>query len=249
MLYRVEALVIRSTDYGEGNKIITLFTEAYGKIGVMARGARKPTSRLSAVAQPFTYGEFVFFRVGTQLGTLNHAEMIRSHQRLREDVLLSAYASYLTEMTDRLIGDNEPQAYIYRQLNAAYTALTDGKDPQIISHIYEMKILAAAGYAPSLTHCAECGEPTDHTVFSFQAGGLLCSRCAGRDREAVNIGETGRKLLRLFEAVDLERLGSIDVKPETKERLKSVMRGWIDTHVNVKWRSRSVMEQMEKYGI
>lgn len=246
MLYRVEALVVRSTDYGEGNKILTLFTEAYGKIGVMARGAKKMKSRHSAVAQLFTYGEFVFYRIGQQLGSLNHADILVSHHKLREHLLLSAYASYLTEMTDRVTMDHEPQPFLFRQLKAAFEQLEDGKDAHIIIHIYEMKILSSAGYAPTLDRCVECSAQTDHPVLSNRLGGILCERCELRDSEAVYVGDTILKLLRIFAAVDLNRLGKIDVKPEIKSALKKWMRSWLDTYMNTVWRSRHVMDQLDE---
>ncbi|MDQ0876910.1 DNA repair protein RecO [Paenibacillus sp. V4I3] len=61
MLRSVQGIVLRSMDYGEGNKIISLFTPELGKVGVMARGAKKVKSRHAAVTQLFTYGDFVFF--------------------------------------------------------------------------------------------------------------------------------------------------------------------------------------------
>lgn len=246
-MYRVEGLVIRSLDYGEGGKIITLFTEGAGKAGVLARGAKKTGSRFSAAVQPFTYGEYVFYR-GSGLGTLNSADIITSHRRLREDLYLSAVAAYLAEMTDRLVADGEAAPRLYRQLLGALAALDDGKDAQTIAHIYELNVLAHAGYMPVLTECATCSGPTDHPLFSFRHGGLLCESCAGKDAEALRIGPALVKLLRLFARVDLNRIGEIDLKAETKQTLKHVMRTWMDRHVDIRFRSRHVLEQLEQAG-
>lgn len=246
-MYRVEGLVIRSLDYGEGGKIITLFTEGAGKTGVLARGAKKTGSRFSAAVQPFTYGEFVFYR-GGGLGTLNSADIIASHHRLREDLYLSAVAAYLAEMTDRLVADGESAPRLYRQLLGALGALDDGKDARTIAHIYEMNILAHAGYMPALTTCAACSDPTDHPLLSIRHGGLLCESCAGKDGEALRIGNGLVNLLRLFTRVDLNRIGQIDLKAETKEMLKHVMRSWMDRHVDMRFRSRHVLEQLEQAG-
>lgn len=249
MLYRQGGIVIRSTDYGEGSKIITIYTETMGKIGVMARGAKKPRSRHGAVTQLFTYADFVFYKAGGQMGTLNHAETIDSHRRLREDLLLSAYASYLVELTDRLTADNEPDPFLFSQLRLALSALEEGKDAQIITHLYEMKMLARAGYAPNLERCAVCGgEPAEMTI-SFQLGGAVCPLCRSGDPEAVRLTEKAYKLLRLLAAADIGRIGQIDVKPETKMQLKKVMRGFFDAHIGIRWRSQHVMDQIEKYGV
>ncbi|HEY4391564.1 MAG TPA: DNA repair protein RecO, partial [Paenibacillus sp.] len=138
MLYRVEGIVIRSVDYGEGNKIVTLCTENNGKIGVMARGAKKMKSRLGAMVQPFTYGEYVFFRQNGGLGTLNQGEIIESHFSLREDLFLAAYASYACELLDRTLQDEEIGRFWFTQLKACLDALSSGKDPQIVLHLYEI---------------------------------------------------------------------------------------------------------------
>ncbi len=247
MLFRVEGIVIRSTDYGEGNKIITLFTEQYGKLGVMARGAKKLNSRYAAASQLLTYGEYVFYRTGQQLGNLNHAEVLISYQGLREDLLLSAYAAYMAEMTDRLTGEQDPQPYLYRQFKHAMAALSDGKDAQVITHLYEMKILAIAGYAPNLDRCASCEEETDYPVIGYQAGGILCARCQSKAKDSAHVGETALKLLRLFSRMDLARLGKIELKPETKAVVRAVLRRWMDTHVGIPWRTLQVIEQLERY--
>lgn len=248
MLNRVEALVIRSIDYGESGKILTLLTEGAGKVGVLARGAKKTGSRYAAAAEPFTYGEYVFFRAGG-LGTLNSADIITSHRRIRENLLLSAVAAYLAEMTDRVTADGEAAPRLYRQLLAALAALDDGKDPQVITRIYEMNILAHAGYMPVLDGCAGCGKAADDAEwFSPALGGLACRDCACKDGGAVKAGAAVIRLLRLFAAVDLARVGRIDLKPDTKEALRRILRDWMDRHLDIRFRSRHVLEQLEQAG-
>src|SRR5690606_23607621 len=102
MLYRVEGIVIRSMDYGENHKIVTLITNSAGKVGVLIRGAKKVRSKHASLAQPFTYGEFTFVR-NQGLGTLHYGEPISSHHALRTDLDLSAHASYIAELMDRAI--------------------------------------------------------------------------------------------------------------------------------------------------
>lgn len=100
MLIKSEGIVLRTTDYGETNKIVTLLTRKHGKIGVMARGAKKSNSRLSAISQPFLYGTFLI-QSSTGLGTLQQGEMIESMRAIREDLFLTAYAAYMTELMDK----------------------------------------------------------------------------------------------------------------------------------------------------
>lgn len=248
MLYRVEGIVIRSMDYGEGNKIVTLLTKTNGKVGVLIRGAKKVKSRHASLAQPFTYGEFVFFR-NTGLGTLNHGEILESHHVLREQLDLTAYASYAAELTDKALHDEDSGSFLFEQLKACLTALVEGKDPQIISHLYEMRVLDMSGYAPELDHCVSCGNEEGPFRLSPLAGGVLCSRCASKDAQAVSLGDGAFKLLKLFRRMDLRRLGAIQVKPETKLELKQIMRKLMDIHLGLTLKSRNFLDQLDKYSL
>lgn len=245
MLYRVEGIVIRSMDYGESNKIVTLLTKTNGKAGVLIRGAKKVKSRHSSLAQPFTYGEYQYFR-SSGLGTLNHGEIIESHHDLRMHLDLSAYASYAAELTDRTLQEEEPSGFYFEQLKACLAALGEGKDPQIVTNLYEMRILDLAGYAPELEECVSCGNRVGPFKLSAHAGGILCARCGSRDPSASQLTEGAYKLLRLFKGMDMRRLGSIAVKPETKAELKLHMRSLMDTQLGLHLKSRNFLDQLDK---
>lgn len=247
MLYRVEGIVIRSTDYGEGNKIVTLLTETHGKQGIVIRGARKPKSRYGALAQLFTYGDYAFYKSGS-LGTLNSGEVIESYRELREGLEGPAYAAYAAELTDRAVGEEDAGAYLFRQLSACLAGLAEGKDPEVVIRIYELKIAIAAGYRPVLRECASCGRDERAFRFSADAGGALCPQCRHRDPGALLLDERVWKLLQLFADLDLTRLGAISVKDDTKRQLRDVLRRWHDTHLGMNLKSRSFLDQLEKHG-
>ncbi len=247
MLYRAEGIVIRSTDYGEGNKIVTLLTPTFGKQGIVVRGAKKLKSRYGALAQLFTYGDYSYYKNGT-LGTLNSGEIIESFQELRQGLEGPAYAAYAAELTDRAINDDEAAAYLFHQLKACQTALVEGKDPQIVVKAYEMKVFAAAGYAPMLDECVSCGRTDAPFYFSAAGGGALCRACKSRDPGALELQDGVWKLMRVFLALDMRRLGSIAVKESTKQQLQLALRRWMDTHLNLNLKSRGFLDQLEKYG-
>ncbi|RKP55227.1 DNA repair protein RecO [Cohnella endophytica] len=247
MLYRVEGLVIRSTDYGEGNKIITLLTPSYGKQGIVVRGAKKLKSRYGSLAQLFTYGDYSYYKTGS-LGSLNSGEIIRSFHELREGLEGPAYASYAAELTDRAINDDEAAAYLYHQLMACQVALAEGKDPQIVLRAYEMKVVQAAGYSPMLDECVSCGRQDGSFRFSSTAGGALCYLCKHRDPSALELEDGVWRLLRVFAALDMRRLGNIAVRESSKRQVQLALKRWMDTHLNLNLKSRHFLEQMDKYS-
>ncbi|ASA23597.1 DNA repair protein RecO [Paenibacillus donghaensis] len=251
MLHRVEGIVIRSMDYGEGNAIITLCTENAGKVGVLVRGAKKVKSRHAALIQLFTVGDFVFFRNNGGLGTLNAGEITKSHHPLREDLIKAAYASYACELLDRVLHDDETGSFWFRQLSACLDAIEEGKEPGVIINVYEMKVLQAAGYGPQLDECVVCGleKPDDQLRVSARLGGVLCRSCRHNDPPALEISARALKLLRLFARMDLTRLGNVDVKASSQVELKQTMRALMDEQLGLKLKSQNFLDQLDKYNI
>ncbi|ANE48942.1 DNA recombination protein RecO [Paenibacillus swuensis] len=248
MLYKVEGIVIRSMDYGEGNKIITIYSKTHGKIGIMAKGAKKLKSRHAGVSQLFTYGEFMFYKT-SGLGSLNQGEILTAHHKIRGDLHLAAYAAYLVEMVDRMVEDTEASEFLFEQLKAALDAFEEGKDPQIIVRMFEMKMLHFSGVAPVLDACVHCGRDEPPFSLSPGMGGLLCRLCRLRDPRGISVTEGTVKLLNVFQQVDLRRLGNITVKHETRLQLKQCMRAYMDIHVSIPFRSLHFLDQMDKYDI
>ncbi|WP_028588753.1 DNA repair protein RecO [Paenibacillus massiliensis] len=250
MLYRLEGIVIRSMDYGEGNKIITLCTENGAKVGVLVRGAKKPKSRHGALTQPFTYASYVFFR-NTGLGTLNSGEILESHHELREDIVKAAYASYVCELLDRVLQEEETGAFWFRQLKACLSAMSEGKDPLTVTNMYEMKILQAAGYGPQLDACISCGKVLEEgpIFISPRLGGVLCRACRHFDPASLELSPKALKLLRLYSQLDLTRLGNVNISDSTKQEMKQIMRQFMDMQLGLQLKTRNFLDQLDKYDI
>ena len=124
MLIKTEGIVIRTRDYGESHKVVVLFT-ANGEAARPGPGAKKPRSRLGAVTQLFTRGQYLCF-LGSGMGTLSQGELISSHHGLRSDLLLTATAAYLVELLDRMTEEKDPSPALYRLLSSTLDQLGEG---------------------------------------------------------------------------------------------------------------------------
>jgi len=247
VLYQAEGVVIRTTDYGEGNKILTVLTRTLGKVSIMSRGAKKTKSRNAAVSQMFTYADFHYFKSG-QMGTLNQGELVKTYRVLREQLELSAYAAYMAELTDRVLEEQDTSAYLFEQLIACYDALEEGKHPQIVTHLYELKIMQLGGYSPGLDSCMSCGTQAELQAFSAAAGGVLCRSCNRTYPDALALRAKTMKLLYVLQRMDAGRLGKTNVSEEVMVEMKQTLRSFIDTHIGIRFKSRSFLDQMEKHG-
>ncbi len=246
MLEKCEGIVIRTTDYAETNKIVTLYTLEWGKVGVMARGAKKPNSRLAAITQPFTYGQFLIQR-GRGLGSLQQGEIIYSMRSMREDIFLTAYASYIIDLTDKSTEEKKPNPYLFQLLLQTLQYLDEGYDQDILMHIYEMKMLNVLGLYPILDHCANCGRTEGTFSFSVREGGLLCQNCLEKDPYHFKVSQASIRLMRLFYLLDLSRLGSISVKNETKAELKKMITAYYEEYSGLHLKTKRFLDQLDSF--
>lgn len=243
-----EAIVIRTTEYGEGHLIIVLFSRAAGKISVMARGAKKMKSRYTAVSQLFTYGEFSFFAPNQGMGTLHTGEVITSHHGLRIDLDKTAYAAYISELIDKVVPEREGSSHLFEQTLAAYEAIETDKDAKIVSMIFELKVLQFAGYTPTLGECVECSGGLQEGPYRFSArmGGMLCKQCMRPEWPVTVLTEKGYKLLQTLQVLDLRRLGNTNLTDGVKVEVQRAIRSFMDAHLEVRLKSRAFLDQLDK---
>lgn len=245
MLEKCEGIVIRVNDYGETNKIVTIYTREWGKVGVMARGAKKPNSRLAAITQPFTYGNYLV-QTSRGLGGLQQGEIISSMKAIKEDIFLTAYASYIAELTDRSTEDRKANPYLFELFYQALNYINEGLDPEVIMLICEMKMVNTLGLYPVLDKCSVCGSTEGRYSFSIREGGLLCHRCVEKDPYRFDVSQAAIKLLRVFYYIDLKRLGNISIKEETKSDLRKVMDSYYEEYSGLNLKSKRFLKQMDK---
>jgi DNA repair protein RecO (recombination protein O) len=246
MLQKCEGIVIRSTDYGETNKIVTLYTREWGKIGVMARGAKKPNSRLSSITQLFTHGYFLVQR-GSGLGTVQQGETITSLRSIGEDIFLTAYASYIVELTDKCTEEKKPNPFHFELLFQTLNYLNEGYDPDVMMNIYEMKMLNVMGLYPVLNQCSVCGSTDGHFSFSIREGGFICHRCLNKDPYHFKLSPAAVKLLRVFYFFDLSRLGNISIKDETKAELKKIITAYYEEYSGLHLKTKKFLNSMDQF--
>ncbi|TCP65113.1 DNA repair protein RecO [Baia soyae] len=247
MLVKIEGIVIRARSFGESNQVVQVYSEHLGKLSFVARGAKKTRSRFSALTQPFTIANFLCFSSGNGLPTLNQADLVHSHQAIRQDLLRTSYGAYWLDLVDHLFEEKEPNPGLYRFLKTAFDWLEQEKDPDILTRMVECKMMAAGGYRPILHACAQCGSEERRPVtFSIYQGGFLCETCKHTDSHAIPLSDATIRILPVLVNLPIDRLGEITIKEETKQQLERVIRSFLMEHVDIRLKSWDILEQMRK---
>jgi DNA repair protein RecO (recombination protein O) len=178
-LYRDEAVVLRTHKLGEADRIVTLLTRHHGRVRAVAKGVRKTTSRWGSRLEPFTHVDLQL-AVGRNLDIVTQAETIEPFAGgLGGDYARYTAGTVMLETADRLVTEEgQPAVQQFLLLVGGLRAMAAGdKGANQVLDSYLLRSLAVAGYAPSFSHCARCGDEGPHRSFSPSAGGALCADC------------------------------------------------------------------------
>lgn len=226
-VYRTEAVIIRRSDFGEADRLLTLITP-HGKRRVVAKGARKTTSRLAGHIELFTHATMLL-AVGRSLDIVTQSAIRRSFDTLRGDLRRIGAAYYAAELIDRLTEEGEENRPAFELLVATLQMLDTTGNLDLALRSYELRLLGYQGYRPQLYHCAACQEvlTEDASRFSPVAGGVLCPRCAQADHAAAPISLSAFKLLRFLQSQPLEAVERLNLSAATRGEAEKLLRIYI----------------------
>ncbi len=212
-LFKSNAVVLRSMDLFETDRLVTVMTEDRGKIKCVAKAARKMKNRYGAGLEPMSQIHIVYFGKENQdLYRLNSCDIIESFQEIREDVRKLYTGIYFLELTDSMLKEAHCEPKTYRLLLETLRALKNQTATETLCRLFEMRILALSGYKPLLTYCTQCKKiPESKWIgFSYNNCGILCGACSDLKRTELK-----------FRAGTLEYLKKLlTLEPRQSDRLK-----------------------------
>jgi DNA repair protein RecO (recombination protein O) len=187
-------------DYGEADRILTVFTREQGKVRAIAKGVRRVTSRLAGHLEPFTLIDMLLAS-GRELDVVSQADTVAAFRRVRENVMVTTHAYYLCELTDLLTEDRQANFALFSALVQAFAALDEEIDSRIVVLRFLVNALQALGYRPELTECLSCRRPIEPGAnrFSPVLGGIVCPACARSEPSSRPITTDALKVLRHFQ--------------------------------------------------
>ncbi len=241
--YSVEGVVLRSRDYKDTDKIVTLFTRERGKLTALAKGARKPTAGLRGAVQPFSRGLFLLARTRASLDIITQGRQEQGFSLLSGDFAKIAYASYLAELTDAALPEGKPAPGLYPALLAALSLVELAQFPERAARYYELRLLAELGAAPQLTACLRCGRSLQGSRFhlSPDAGGLLCSGCAPPGALLISPGAV--LTLQKLAGTELRRLPALSWSKSIGQEMERALFAYLDYYLEYPLKSRSFLTE------
>ncbi len=226
--YQTEAIVIKKTKLGEADRILTLYTPHLGKIQAVAKGVRRPRSKLSGHLELLTHS-LVSLARGRNLDTITGSQTINSFLPLKSDLELSACALYTTELVNQFTADHVEDYPLFQLLLETMEQLCQAGNSELVLRYFELHLLNRVGYRPQLQQCVACQLPLKPTTNAFcpSAGGMLCPGCSQSQPLTHPLSVNALKVLRFLQSSDYNTANKLKIDPELAHELETVMRHYL----------------------
>jgi DNA repair protein RecO (recombination protein O) len=246
-VYKTEAIVLRTMDLGEADRVLTVLTPRLGKLRVIAKGVRRPRSRIGGGLQPFSDVQLVL-AVGRTFDVITSSSLEDPHLGLRNDLHSTAAAWYLVELVDRFVEGGADTHEPFRVLAQGLSALDAGDEVsrEVVARWFELALLDAMGFRPELGRCLECGatiEP-EGNAFSASGGGVLCPQCHHASHGARPVPSDALKVLRHLQRSPLVGVLTLRLAPALHREVERLLHAAVSAVLERELRSRDFLEEI-----
>lgn len=230
-LEKATGLVIHTMNYGENDRIITLFTKEFGKITAMVKGARNPKSQFLGATQLFSYCDFVYYR-GRSFAYLNQVTLIESFHRLRNDLNKLAKAAYITEAVYQAFEEGQEDDGVLRlMLNQLYFIHENMvRDDGIALLTFQLKLLGFMGFAPALSECGSCGSSKALVGLHRTDGTARCRSCVTLEH-VESLDENGIDFLAQLQGMNLTQARQAELGDLSWMSLAEALNRLLENHI------------------
>lgn len=178
---KTTALVVRLADWSESSRVVTMFTRDFGKISVVAKGAKRLRSSFEAGLDLLSECRIVFLRKSSSsLDILTESQLISRFTPAAGSLTALYGGYYVAEVLSGLTEEYDPHPHLYDAAVETLGRLATNTDPRLTITRFELVLLREIGQLPEFDACLACDRPlTTETDFSFWVtqGGLICASC------------------------------------------------------------------------
>ncbi|MFA6963465.1 MAG: DNA repair protein RecO [Patescibacteria group bacterium] len=224
---RVRAVVLKGTNFGEADRILTVLTDRLGKIKVMAKGIRKIKSHLAGALEPFMLVDLQLHE-GKTFYIVTGAAIERPFHSLHENFGKVGQAFYFGELVDRFIEERQKIPEIFQLFENGLEQIEIGIR-SIVLRGFELKIVEYAGFKPELNNCVHCKEkiaPGENFWDSVE-GGIICTNCQKIHHHGERIGDEAVKLLHFFERSDLGTISRLKLAESAEKEVEKILANYV----------------------
>lgn len=240
MLSEVEGFILSETPYGETSKIINVFTKEHGVIGIICKGAKSLKSKNRVATMKLSYAKFNIYYKKDKLSTLVSADIIDSLKKIKEDIILVSFLSYISELTSQVIKQSNDEE-IYDTFMSIVLKLNEGLDPIVLTNILEIKYLEYLGVLFNLDSCVLCGSKTNIATIDGDKGGYICLNCLTNE---VVVDPKVIKMLRMYYYVNVGSIKEISVEEKVRDTINEFLDVYYERYTGLFLNSKGFLKKL-----
>jgi len=238
--YQTEAIIIKKTKLGEADRILTFYTPDLGKVQGVAKGVRKPKSKMSGHLELLTYSKVLLTKGRGSLDTITGCQAVESFLPLKSDLDLCACALYATELVNQFGVERQENRHLFNLLLELMQALSNIPVGSLetagrlasdgLLRYFEVHLLEAVGYRPQLQQCVSCRQslpPASINYFSISAGGVVCSMCKPKLTFTYTVSPPVIDALRILQDGGWLSAAQINYDPRFRRELEMLLRNYL----------------------
>ena len=230
--YRTTGFIIKRTDFGEADRILTIFTQYKGKVSAIAKGVRKMESRKGGNVELFNLTRFQLAE-GKTMDIVLEAEVEASYQKLREDLHLVSLVYQLVELVDQFIQEDQANSIAFLLFKQAIESLNDSPTEDAARKIlayFQINFLTSVGFKPELNQCVKCGDKLveEGTVFSPHLGGVVDSKDRGTVVSGMEISIEAIKTLRFFQIEGWSKAKRLKIDEVVLPEVENLLQNYLE---------------------
>ncbi len=227
---KTKGLIIREVNTGEADKIVTIFSRNRGRISALAKGARRPRSKLVAGTQFLSYCDYLLFS-GREMYSINSCEVLEPFYEIRNDMIRLTYAAHFVDIINDVVQENQPSPRVLQLLlNSLHMLSKTDKEPELIARIFELRFLSIMGFAPFVRGCMICGREENAGIsFSFKKCGFICNNevCSTNDLYAQELSQGAAKAIQHIIHSKIDDLFSFKLSAQVLDELGKVAKRYL----------------------
>ena len=248
-LYKTRAIVIKSMNLSESDRLITFMTENHGKVKCVAKGARKAKNQFWGSLEPMSLIHLIYFgREHQSLFRLNHSDIIESFQTIRDDFDKLYTGIYFLDLIDAMILEGHWEPKVFGLLYQALAALNQQNELEPLRRLFEIRLLSLSGYKPQLEQCVLCRKtPSNGMIpFSYAHNGILCSSCSNSARVDIQFSVGTRNYIKKLLEVEIKTCERLKFPKSQTEEIEKVTHRLVLSHLGRELKSYPFIKYMAK---
>lgn len=228
-IVKTKAIILKESNMGDFDKMLTMLTPDFGKISCVAKSARRPSSTLLAGTQFLSFGEYVLYKGSGGTYHINSCEPIEVFYNLRTDLDKLQYAAYITKIVEDVTNENDSSYNILQLLlNTIYTISETNMNKELILAIFKIRLTSLLGFTPDINKCVNCGDKEKLICFSIKDNGLKCETCAKIDKSVIRISESTLYAIKYIILAPAKKLFSFNIPSDSVEELRLIAKIYLE---------------------